>query len=126
MVAPARGCVDGTAMGAGGRQSGRGDRGGLPALQRLPVREAVGLAADPVEVHCSCPSELALQRCNARVTHPVHVVTTLQLEAMAEYDRPVGVGTLVTVDTAVTVTVNAVAAAVRDCRNGIHHDAGAH
>lgn len=43
----------------------------------------------------------------------MHVVTTLQPEAMAEYDRPVGIGALVTVDTAVPVDVNAVAAVVR-------------
>jgi hypothetical protein len=35
--------------------------------------------------------------------------------ALAEYDRPVGIGALVTVDTTVTVDVNAVASAVRDC-----------
>src|ERR1700744_1241027 len=29
-----------------------------------------GLAARPVEVHCACPPGLALQRYNARVTHP--------------------------------------------------------
>ena len=40
---------------------------------------------------------------------------TLQLEPMAEYNRPVGIGALVTVDIAVTVDVNAVAAAVRNC-----------
>jgi hypothetical protein len=45
----------------------------------------------------------------------VHVITTLQLEAMAEYDRPVGIGALVTVDTTVPVDVNAVASAIRDC-----------
>jgi predicted kinase len=73
------------------------------------------LAAQPVEVHCACPPELALQRYNTRVSHPVHVVTTLQLEAMAEYDRPVGIGALITVDTTVPVDVNAVASAVRDC-----------
>ena len=50
---------------------------------------------------------------DARATHPVHVVTTLQLEAMAEYDRPVGIGALVAVDTTVTVDVSAVASAVR-------------
>jgi hypothetical protein len=76
-----------------------------------------GLAARPVEVHCACPAELALQRYNARACHPVHVVTTLQLQAMAEYDRPVGIGALVTVDTTITVDVNAVAAAVRDCHD---------
>jgi predicted kinase len=76
-----------------------------------------GLAARPVEVHCACPPGLAINRYNARVTHPVHVVTRLGMEAMAEYDRPVGIGTLVTVDTTVPVNVNAVAAAVRDCYN---------
>jgi hypothetical protein len=45
----------------------------------------------------------------------VHVVTTLGLEAMAEYDRPVGIGALVTVDTAVPADVDAVAMAVRGC-----------
>ena len=74
-----------------------------------------GLTTQPVEVHCACPPELAVKRYNARITHPVHVVTTLQLEAMAQYDRPVGIGAIVTVDTTVPVDVNAVAAAVRDC-----------
>jgi predicted kinase len=72
------------------------------------------LAVQPVEVHCVCPPELAVKRYNARVMHPVHVVTTLQLEAMAEYDRPVGIGALVTVDTSAPVDVVTVAAAVRD------------
>ncbi len=45
----------------------------------------------------------------------MHVVTTLQLEAMTKYDRPVGIGALVTVDTTVRVDVNAVTSAVRDC-----------
>ena len=31
-----------------------------------------GLAGQPVEVHCTCPPEVAVQRYNARVTHPVH------------------------------------------------------
>jgi predicted kinase len=73
-----------------------------------------GLAPRPVEVHCACPPELARQRYNARAAHPVHVVTTLGLEAMAEFDRPVGIGALVTVDTTVAVDVNAVATAVRN------------
>lgn len=73
------------------------------------------LAAQPVEVHCACPPRLAVKRYNARVTHPVHVVTTIGMEEMAEYDRPVGIGDLVTVDTSDTVDVTAVAAAVLDC-----------
>jgi predicted kinase len=74
-----------------------------------------GLAAQAVEVHCACPPELDVRHYNARATHPVHVVTTLGLGAMAEYDRPVGIGTLVAVNTAVTVDVAAVATAVRGC-----------
>lgn len=73
-----------------------------------------GLSEYPVEVHCACPPELAVKRYSARVAHPVHVVTTLQPEAMAEYDRPVGIGALVTVDTTGTVDVKAVATAVRE------------
>jgi len=63
-------------------------------------------------VHCACPPELVVQRYNARVTHPVHVIASLELNDMAEYDRPVGIGTLVTVDTTVPVCVPSVAAAV--------------
>jgi predicted kinase len=74
-----------------------------------------GLAVWPVEVHCACPPELAVKRYNARATHPVHVVTTLQPEATAEYDRSIGIGALVTVDTTRRVDVKAVASAVRDC-----------
>jgi hypothetical protein len=44
---------------------------------------------------------------------------------MAEYDRPVGIGALVTVDTTVPVDVNAVAAVVRAHYDGIHRHAGA-
>jgi hypothetical protein len=72
-------------------------------------------AAQPVEVHRACPPEFAVMRYNARVTHPVHVVTTVQLETIAQYDRPVGIGALATVDTTTPVDVTAVAAAVRGC-----------
>jgi len=85
-----------------------------------------GLAAHPVEVHCVCPLEVALQRYNARVSHPVHVVATIAPDAIAEYDRPVGIGALVTVDTTVTVDVNAVAAAVRACHGHGNRHAGVH
>lgn len=66
-----------------------------------------------VEVHCQCPPEVALARYNARRRHPVHVLKTLAPEAMATYDRPVGIGALVTVDTTAPVDVAAVAAQVR-------------
>src|ERR1700722_3656996 len=73
----------------------------------------LGLGGRPVEVHCSCPAELASARYNARPTHPVHVIKSLPASAMAEYDRPVGVGGLVMVDTTGPVDVTAVAARVR-------------
>ena len=73
----------------------------------------IGLGGRPVEVHCSCPAELASARYNARVTHPVHVIKSLPAPAMAEYDRPLGIGDLVVVDTTVPVDAAAVAARVR-------------
>ena len=63
-------------------------------------------------MHCACPPEVASARYNARATHPVHVIKTLPVSAMAEYDRPVGIGALVTVDTTVPMDVAAVAARV--------------
>ena len=85
----------------------------------MSARSCPAWPRGPVEVHCACPPGLALQRYNARITHPVHVVTTLGPEAMAEYDRPVGIGALVTVDTTVPVDVNAVATVVRAHYDGI-------
>jgi hypothetical protein len=38
---------------------------------------------------------------------------------MDEYDRPIGIGALVTVDTTVPVGVNAVGSAIRDCYNRV-------
>ena len=74
------------------------------------------LGGRTVEVHCACPPEVAAARYNARVTHPVHVITTRPVAARAEYDRPVGIGDLVTVDTTRPVDVADVAARVRACQ----------
>jgi predicted kinase len=71
------------------------------------------LGGRPVEVHCACPAELAAARYNTRTRHPVHHMTHASVEALAEWDRPVGIGTLVTVDTTAPVDVAAVAAQVR-------------
>ena len=76
------------------------------------------LGGCPVEVYCQCPAEVALTRYNTRPTHPVHVLKTLPLEALAEYAVPVGIGALITVDTTVPVDVAAVAARVRDYHAG--------
>jgi hypothetical protein len=58
-------------------------------------------------------ANFATARYNARPTHPVHVLKTLPLSTTDEYDRPAGIGTLVTVDTTVPVDIGAVAAEVR-------------
>ena len=81
--------------------------------------EALGqlqsLGGRTVEVHCACPAEVAHARYNARSRHEVHQGTR-PLSAMAKYDRPVGVGSLITVDTTRPVDVASVAAEVR----GLH------
>jgi predicted kinase len=79
----------------------------------LGLAGMLGPGGHPVEVHCACPAELASARYNARATHPVHVIKSLPVSAMAEYDRPVGIGGLVMVDTTGRVDVAAVAALVR-------------
>jgi predicted kinase len=63
------------------------------------------LAARPVEVNCVCPPELAARRYTERAAtgHPVHVITSLTPDLLAEYDQPVGIGDLVTVDTTIPV-----------------------
>jgi gluconate kinase len=72
-----------------------------------------GLGGAQVEVYCACPPELAVARYNARPRHPVHVQTNITPDYLAEFDRPVGIGALVTVDTTIPVDVAVVAAQVR-------------
>jgi hypothetical protein len=72
-----------------------------------------GLGGAQVEVYCACPPELAVARYNARPRHPVHVQTNITPDHLTEFDRPVGIGALVTVDTTAPVDVPAIAAQVR-------------
>ena len=69
------------------------------------------LSPHPVEVNCVCPPELAARRYaeRAATSHPVHVVTSLTPELLAEFDRPMGIGELITVDTTAPVDVPALA-----------------
>jgi hypothetical protein len=69
------------------------------------------LSPRPVEVNCVCPPEIAARRYaeRAATSHPVHVVTSLTPEMLAEYDRPVGIGELIAVDTTAPVDVAALA-----------------
>jgi predicted kinase len=71
------------------------------------------LGGHPVEVHCACPAELAASRYNTRARHPVHHLTHASVGALAEWDVPVGIGTLITVDTTIPVDIAVVAAQVR-------------
>ena len=71
-----------------------------------------GLGARMVEVHCARPAEVAHARYNERSRHEVHS-ETLPLSAMDKYDRPLGIGSLITVDTTRPVDVAAVAAEIR-------------
>jgi len=82
-----------------------------------------GLGARMVEVHCACPAEVAHARYNARSRHEVHS-GTLPLSAMDKYDRPVGIGSLITVDTTRPVDVAAVAAEVRHLHTSRTGDTG--
>jgi predicted kinase len=72
-----------------------------------------GLGDRIVEVHCACPAEVAVARYNARPRHEVHWLKTATLTTMDKYDRPVGIGSLITVDTTGPVDVASVAAEVR-------------
>jgi predicted kinase len=64
-------------------------------------RKLAGLADRVVEVYCACPPDLALRRYNGRgsTRHEIHVNPVMTLAEMAVWDQPVGIGTLITVDT---------------------------
>jgi predicted kinase len=85
---------------------------------RASVRDKISaLCPRPVEVYCACPPGLATRRYaeRAAVRHPVHVVTALTADYLADYDRPVGIGDVITVDTTGPVDVAALAGRVRAC-----------
>ena len=73
------------------------------------------LAEHPVEGYCQCDPQLVARRYDGRAgtSHPVHVIASVPPEVRAEYDQPVRIGKLVTVNTAIPVDVVAVATAVR-------------
>jgi predicted kinase len=60
-----------------------------------------------VEVNCACPPEVAARRYadRAMTSHPVHVVASLTPDLLTEFDRPVGVGQLISVDTSAPVDI---------------------
>lgn len=65
------------------------------------------------EVNCVCPFEVAADRYSARARsgkhHPVHVLRDLGHRFQSEYDGPVGIGTVIQVDTTNAVDVQSLA-----------------
>jgi hypothetical protein len=66
-----------------------------------------------IEINCVCPFEVASNRYSTRARsgrhHPVHVLHDLDLSFQSEYDRPVGIGTVIHVDTTDAVDVESLA-----------------
>lgn len=66
-----------------------------------------------VEVYCWCPPEVATTRYEARAAesthHPAHVSPTLDPQLLAEFDRPMGLGTVIRVDTTLFVNIEVIA-----------------
>jgi predicted kinase len=74
----------------------------------------LSLGGCPVEVHCACPLDVALARYSTRPRHPVHVTAARRPETdLAQFDEPVGIGSLITVDTTKQADVPALASQVR-------------
>ncbi len=76
-----------------------------------------------MEVWCDCPPSVASARFAARGgtaarRQEVHPLRSLSASLLAEFDAPVGLGTLVRVDTTTPVDVGAVADAVRAAVDG--------
>ncbi len=76
-----------------------------------------GLGARLVEVHCRCPDDEILRRYAERGRtagrHRTHVLAEITREHLAEFDRPMGLGPVIAVDTSTPVDVAALAADVR-------------
>lgn len=74
-----------------------------------------GLGATVVEVFCDCGAAEAARRFAARAAagaHAAHPLRALSPTLLAEYDRPMGLGTVLGVDTSARVDVAALAARV--------------
>lgn len=71
-----------------------------------------------VEVYCSCSPEEAARRYAERAQDPTHhrahVRSTLDPGFVAEFDRPMGVGSLICVDTTSPVDLDVLARSVSD------------
>lgn len=75
-----------------------------------------GLGGTIVEVYCRCaPEEAALRfERRAEARHPAHALKRLTPEMLAQYDRPVAIGTVIEVDTSTPPDFAALLQRVRD------------
>jgi predicted kinase len=66
------------------------------------------LDATIIEIHCNCPADELARRFadRARTAHPAHPLTQLPAELLADYDRPMAAGDVITVDTTGSVDVD--------------------
>lgn len=78
-----------------------------------PILRELGAGGVVVEVYCVCPPQEAERRYDARgltpARHRVHTWTTLPPEVRAGYVEPIGVGTVISVDTTKAVDVGRLA-----------------
>ena len=74
------------------------------------------LCAKLVEVHCSCPPDVASKRYEQRAArpnhHPAHVTPILDPSLHAEFDRPVGLGRVIEVDTTGAIDIGELTKAI--------------
>jgi predicted kinase len=88
----------------------------------------IALGGHVVEVHCACPLPEAIRRFKARGVagvHPAHPWRLMEDEAFAEFDRPLGVGELLTVDTTTPTDVDWIAEeVVRRFATGTRFESG--
>jgi hypothetical protein len=75
------------------------------------------LSPSPVEVYCRVTPEIAAQRYAHRGArsdhHPVHVLRSLPVSALEEFQAPMGLGPVVEVNTSAPVDVSALAGRVQ-------------
>jgi predicted kinase len=79
----------------------------------------LGLEARIVEVYCRCSPKIVMQRFRERQrsAHPAHPLRELTSEHAARYDRPLGLGIVVEVDTTQPVDIAALAGRVTTLLN---------
>ena len=66
------------------------------------------LDARIIEINCVCPADELARRFaqRARTAHPAHPLTELTPDLLAEYDRPMGIGQVIEVDTSAPVDLD--------------------